>query len=63
MAVIDAGAHSEHVQLIKCDVKPGSVEKSIVRLLSWGSIFIINTISILIVLYLNKGPSICSGSF
>jgi hypothetical protein len=29
MAVIDVGAHSEHFQLIRCGLKPGSVEKSI----------------------------------
>jgi hypothetical protein len=29
MDVIDAGAHSEHAQVIKCDFKPGSVERSI----------------------------------
>jgi hypothetical protein len=29
MDVIDVGTHSEHVQVIKCDFKPGSVERSI----------------------------------
>jgi hypothetical protein len=28
MAPIDAGAHSEHVQVIRCNIKPGSVERS-----------------------------------
>jgi hypothetical protein len=28
MVVIDAGAHSEHVQIIRCDFKLGSVERS-----------------------------------
>jgi hypothetical protein len=29
MVVIDAGTHFEHVQVIRGDFKPGSVEKSI----------------------------------
>jgi hypothetical protein len=29
MVVIDAGTHSEHVQVIRGDFKPGSVERSI----------------------------------
>jgi hypothetical protein len=29
MVVIDAGSHSEYDQVIKCHVKPGSVERSI----------------------------------
>jgi hypothetical protein len=29
MAIIDVGTHSEHVQVIRCDIKPGSVERSI----------------------------------
>jgi hypothetical protein len=29
MAVIDAGTHSEHVQVIRGDFKPGSVERSV----------------------------------
>jgi hypothetical protein len=29
MVVIDAGAHSEHVQVTRGDFKPGSVERSI----------------------------------
>jgi hypothetical protein len=28
MVLIDIGAHSEHVQVIRCDINPGSVEKS-----------------------------------
>jgi hypothetical protein len=28
MVVIDAGIHSEHVQVIRCDFKPGSVKRS-----------------------------------
>jgi hypothetical protein len=28
MVVIDACSHSEHVQVIRCDFKPGSVERS-----------------------------------
>jgi hypothetical protein len=29
MIVLDASVHSEHVQVIRCDFKPGSVERSI----------------------------------
>jgi hypothetical protein len=29
MVVIDAGVNSEHVQVVRCDFKPGSVERSI----------------------------------
>jgi hypothetical protein len=29
MAVVDAAVHCEHVQVARCDIKPGSVEKSI----------------------------------
>jgi hypothetical protein len=29
MIVIDVGAHSAHVQVIRCDFKPGSAERSI----------------------------------
>jgi hypothetical protein len=29
MAVVDESVLSEHVQVIKCDFKPGSVERSI----------------------------------
>jgi hypothetical protein len=29
MVVIDEDAHSEHVQVIRCDFRPGSVERSI----------------------------------
>jgi hypothetical protein len=29
MVAIDAGTHSEHVQVIRGDFKPGSVERSI----------------------------------
>jgi hypothetical protein len=29
MAVVHAGTHSEHVQVIRCDFKPGSGERSI----------------------------------
>jgi hypothetical protein len=29
MVLIDAGSHSEHVQVIKGDFKPGSTERSI----------------------------------
>jgi hypothetical protein len=29
MVVIDAGTYSEHVQVIRGDLKPGSVERSI----------------------------------
>jgi hypothetical protein len=36
MAVIDAGAHSEHAQLIRCSFKPGSVERSAHHQSLWG---------------------------
>jgi hypothetical protein len=29
MVAIDAGTHSEHGKVIRCDIRPGSVEKSI----------------------------------
>jgi hypothetical protein len=29
MVLIDAAVHSEHVQVIRRDIKPGSVERSI----------------------------------
>jgi hypothetical protein len=29
MVAVDAGAHSEHVQVVGCDFKPGSVKRSI----------------------------------
>jgi hypothetical protein len=29
MVVVDVITHSEHVQVIRCDFKPGSVERSI----------------------------------
>jgi hypothetical protein len=29
MVILDAGAHSEHVQVIRCDIKPGSAEDCI----------------------------------
>jgi hypothetical protein len=25
---MDTGVHSEHVQVIRCDIKPGSLERS-----------------------------------
>jgi hypothetical protein len=28
MIIVDVRAHSEHVQIIRCGIKPGSVEKS-----------------------------------
>jgi hypothetical protein len=28
MVLVDNGAHSEHVQVIRCDIKPGSVSKT-----------------------------------
>jgi hypothetical protein len=29
MVTVDTSTHSKHVQVIKCDFKPGSVERSI----------------------------------
>jgi hypothetical protein len=28
MSLLDGGAHSEHVQVIRCDIQSGSVERS-----------------------------------
>jgi hypothetical protein len=28
MFLVDAGAHYEHVKVIRCDITPGSVERS-----------------------------------
>jgi hypothetical protein len=28
MVLVDAESHSEHAQVMRCDIKPGSVEKS-----------------------------------
>jgi hypothetical protein len=45
MVAVHAGAHSEHVQVIRCNFKPGSVKRSInvleiVRLLIVGFVFL-----------------------
>jgi hypothetical protein len=37
MVLVDMKAHSEHVQVIRCDIKPGSVERS--RGVKNGAIF------------------------
>jgi hypothetical protein len=55
MVVMDAGAHSEHVQVIRCNFKPGSIEEIytslvIVRLLSMRLIFLSLISLVLIVL-------------
>jgi hypothetical protein len=28
MVLVDAGAHPKYLQVMKCDIKPGSVERS-----------------------------------
>jgi hypothetical protein len=55
MVVIDAGAHSEHVQAIGSCFKPANYSSLVIaRPLCMRCLFIINIISVLIALQLNK---------